>query len=76
MADEKKLDNIECLIEFRLKGKAIAVGEVIPKTAFGHRSEWNNLANMTPARVKETGAAVGKPKKSAKKDADLPGVGA
>lgn len=63
MADEKKKPNILALKAFRLKGKVVAQGEVVAKTAFAKKSDWQNLCNMDPApRCEETDKAVGKPK--------------
>lgn len=77
MADEKKTkSNIRALKSFRLKGKVVAQGEVVPKSDFAKKSDWQNLCHMDPApRAEETSDAVGKPK-AAKSDTKggLPGA--
>ena len=79
MADNKK-NNVIALVEFRLKGKVIQKGEVIPKSAFANKGDWQNLVHMKPARCEETDGSVGKPKaksdkaKSDKAKSEMPGA--
>lgn len=74
MADDKKTKaNIEALVEFRLKGKAVPKGAVIAKSDFPKKSDWMNLCNMDPKpRAAETDKPVGVPKAE---KAGLPGAG-
>lgn len=86
MADKEK-KNIKALKGFRLRvedkddegnvvvsNRHVGAGEVVAKGAFGSKSEWLNLCNMTPPRAEETDEKVGKapaPKADEKK---LPGA--
>lgn len=63
MADTK---NVRVLRAFRLKGKPVAVGEVIAKSSFKNNGEWKNLLHMPRPRVEETSDPVGKPKAAPK----------
>lgn len=75
--EDKAKKNIKALKGFRLKGRAVEVGEVVAKEMFAKKGEWQNLCNMTPPKAEETSDAVGKPK-ARKKNADgggLPGAG-
>lgn len=72
MAKENE-PNVIALIEFRLKGRKVQKGEVVSKDDFPSNGDWRNLAHMTPARVEETLARVGKPQKAGK--AAMPGSG-
>lgn len=73
MAD-KELKNIKALSDFRLKGRPVVKGEVVSKSDFAAKSDWQNLCNMGPKpRAEETSDAVGKPKVD--KKAGLPGAG-
>jgi len=75
MAEDKEMKNLEVLVPFRIKGRATQKGEVIAKTEFNNKGDWQNLVHMTPPRAKETDANVGKPASAAKKaDAKLPGA--
>lgn len=77
MAEEKELKNLEVLVPFRIKGKSVAKGEVIAKTEFNNKGDWQNLVHMTPPRAKETDAKVGKPAAADEKKkagAKLPGA--
>lgn len=68
MAEDK---NIEALMSFRLGGKPVQKGTVIPKTAFKRKGDWQNLCHMGPKpRAAETSKPVAKAK------AGLPGAGA
>lgn len=59
MADKK---NVKALVDYRLKGRKVVEGEVVAKSDFATKGDWQNLAHMRPARVEETDEAVGKPK--------------
>lgn len=74
--DDKAKRNLKALREFRLKGEPIKVGQVIPKADFAKKGDWQNLCNMTPAKLEETDEQVGKPKaaKVAKADATAGGI--
>lgn len=83
MSDTK--NNIRALKSFRLKSKTdgeptvvVAKGEVVSKSAFKTKSEWQNLCAMEPKpRAEETSDSVGKPKAEkpkAEKPAGLPGA--
>jgi hypothetical protein len=65
MAKEKSPANVRALVAFRLKGKAVNVGDVVAKTSFAQKSDWQNLLHMEPARVEETEDKVGKATKAA-----------
>lgn len=60
--DDKDKKNIRALRAFRLKGEVIAVGEVVKKSEFAKKGEWQNLCHMDPAKAEETNDDVGKPK--------------
>lgn len=60
MADDKKLNNIRILRDIRVCGKVVEKGDVIAKTTFANKSDWQNLCNMQPARCAETDKKVGK----------------
>ena len=67
MSDKKKGEdttkkNIKARRDFRLKGKHVAAGEVVKKSDFPNKADWQNLCNMTPPRAEETADTVGKPK--------------
>lgn len=72
MAEDKPKNNIKSLIEFRLKGEAVKVGDVVAKSDFPTKGDWQNLCHMTPPRAEETADAVGKAKAS-KASKALPG---
>jgi len=73
MAENK---NVRALQEFMLKGKKVSEGEVVAKTSFSHKQDWQNLLHMNKPRVEETNDPVGKPKaKSAKAPADKASAG-
>lgn len=65
MAKEKSPANVRALVAFRLKGKPVNVGDVVAKTSFAQKSDWQNLLHMEPARVEETDDKVGKASKAA-----------
>lgn len=67
MANEKK--NLKVLRAIRMGGKHVAVGTVIPKTAFESRGDWSDLCEMNPPRLEETDEAVGGKTKAA-----MPGI--
>lgn len=69
MADKEK-PNVIALNDFRLRGVKVVEGEVVAKSDFASKGDWQNLANMRPARVEETDKPVGKPKAPAK--AEMP----
>ncbi len=70
---DKGKANVRALKAFRLKGRTVVVGEVVPKTDFGHKSDWQNLLNMEPPRLEETKDNVGVPKKKPSSDG-IPGA--
>lgn len=77
MADAKKeLPNIKALKEYRLKGKAIVVGQVVSKKDFDNKSDWRVICNMKPnPRGVETDDKVGMPKEDkASAKAKVPGT--
>lgn len=76
MAEPKEPNNLEVLVPFRIKGKKVEKGEVIAKTEFNNKGDWQNLVHMTPPRAKETDAKVGKPAAADEKKAGakLPGA--
>jgi len=78
MADkEKELPNVEVLREHLLKGEKVRVGDVLAKTDYdpkGEKAHWGALCNTKPAKLKETGAPVGKAKKAGAKGAAAPGA--
>jgi hypothetical protein len=67
-----ELKNVRALQEIRVNGTKVAKGEVIPKSTFAAKQDWQNLLHMPKPRVEETDDKVGKPKAAAV----LPGVGA
>jgi len=64
MADAKK--NIRAMREIRVRGKVVKKDEVIAKSAFAHKGDWQNLCHMTPPRCEETDDSVGEAKVSSK----------
>lgn len=67
MADEKEKKNIKALKQFRLKGVVVQKDEVVAKSEFAKKTDWQNLCNMSPTpRAAETSDPVGKPKAAAK----------
>lgn len=71
MSEDKKLSNIKALRSFMLKGVKVVEDEVVAKSDFPTKGDWQNLCNMTPPRAEETADPVGKPKPS--KKSVLPG---
>lgn len=65
MADKK---NVKATQQFLLKGKVVQVGEVVAKSSFTNKQDWQNLLHMPKPRVEETDEAVGKPKVGKPKD--------
>lgn len=70
MADEvkpgnAKLPNVKALVEFRLKGEVIGVGDILAKSDFSHKQDWLNLLNMPKPRVEETDE---KPKRASRSE--------
>lgn len=63
MADKK---NVKATQQFMLKGRKVETGEVVAKTDFPNKQDWQNLLHMSKPRVEETDEAVGKPKAAAK----------
>lgn len=78
--EDKKKNNIVALRGYRLKGRGVAVGEVVAKSDFAKKGDWQNICHMEPAKAEETDAPVGKPKaakadgKAAGKAAGMPGA--
>jgi hypothetical protein len=68
--------NIKAERDFRLKGVPVVKGEVVSKSDFPNKSDWQNLCNMTPPRAEETNDPVGKPKakKADAKTGGMPGT--
>ncbi len=67
MADEVKKGNdskknVRALQAFRLRGAAVEKDEVVAKSSFPNKQDWQNLLNMPKPRVEETSDPVGKPK--------------
>lgn len=53
MSEDKTKSGVMALVAFRLEGRKVNVGDIVPKSAFPSKGEWQNLANMTPPRVVE-----------------------
>jgi len=70
MADKEK-KNVKALQQIMLKGRKVVVGEVVAKSDFPAKQDWQNLLNMPKPRLEETDEPVGKPKAG---KATLPGV--
>ncbi len=67
MADTK---NVRALQEFMLKGTKVSEGEVVAKSSFANKQDWQNLLHMPKPRVAETNDPVGKAKPKAAAKAD------
>lgn len=63
---KEKFANVKALKSFRLKGAHIAPGDVVAKSDFATKSDWQNLVHMEPARCEETDEKVGKAKAAPK----------
>lgn len=59
--EDKAKPNIKALKSFRLKGDVVAKDEVIRKSAFAKKGDWQNLCNMSPPKAEETDEKVGAP---------------
>ncbi len=57
-AEDKAKKNIKALRDLRVQGKHVAAGEVVAKSAFPNKADWQNVCNMTPPRAEETADAV------------------
>jgi hypothetical protein len=55
----KEMKNIRALTGFRLKGGHVGAGDVVAKSDFPSKGDWQNLVNMTPARAEETDDSAG-----------------
>mgnify|MGYP000989577822 CR=1 FL=1 len=53
--------NLEALTEFKLSGRTVVKGQVVPKSDFKNTGDWQNLCHMTPARAIESDKPVGVP---------------
>jgi len=80
MAD-KDTKNVRALQQFRLKGEVVSEGEVVAKSRFANKQDWQNLLHMPKPRIEETNDPVGKagkaekPTKGVKADAPaMPGA--
>lgn len=63
MMAEKEFPNLKATTSILVGGVHVAEGEVIPKTSFTVKGDWQNLVfGFSPPRMEETDAAVGKPK--------------
>ena len=69
MSEKKALPNVKALKQFRMNGKVVVVGQVVAKSDFKQKSDWQNLAHMDKPRVEETADKVGLPTKSKKASA-------
>ena len=56
-----EMKNVRALQDFRLKGRKVVKGEVVAKTEFQAKQDWQNLLHMPKPRVEETNDAVGAP---------------
>lgn len=71
MADKEK-PNLKVLVPQLFKGEHLAAGDVIAKSDFAVKGDWQNLVfGFDTPRLAETDAAVGKAKPA--KAAALPG---
>ena len=61
-AEDKAKKNIKVLVPFRLKGKGLAKDQIVAKSEFANKADWQNLCHMEPARAEATNDAVGAPK--------------
>ena len=69
--DDKSKPNIKAKQAFLLKGEPVVVDEVVAKSDFPNKTDWQNLCNMEPPRCEETDEDVGKPvDEDAKADAE------
>ena len=59
--NDKSKPNIKALTAFLVKGDPIVKGQVVAKTDFSVKSDWQNLCNMEPPRAEETDEDVGVP---------------
>lgn len=59
--DDKSKPNIKALAAFLLKGEPLVKGQVVAKSDFSVKSDWQNLCNMEPPRAEETDEDVGVP---------------
>lgn len=57
-AEDKAKKNIKALRDLRVKGKHVATGEVVAKSDFPNKADWQNVCNMTPPRAEETADTV------------------
>ena len=64
--DNPKMRNLRILRAIRINSNAVPVGAVIAKSDFNRKGDWQNLANMKPAKVEETDAKVGPAPKATK----------
>lgn len=73
---EKELPNLRATENILVGGKHIAIGQVIPKSAFAVKGDWQNLTlSFDPPRMVETDDPVGLPKaEKAAKAAAMPGA--
>jgi hypothetical protein len=70
MADEKK--NLRAMTGLLVNGKHVAEGEVIAKSDFANKGDWQNLVfSFNPPRMTETDDKVGVPEVQSK--TKLPG---
>lgn len=67
--NDTSLKNVTALASFRLRGKVVPKGAVVPKSDFAKTTDWQNLCNMEPPRAEETDAAPGMPTPPADDDA-------
>lgn len=70
---QKELPNLKATTGILVDGKHVEAGEVIPKSAFAVKGDWQNLVfGFDPPRLIETDEDVGKPVDEEDEIADKP----
>lgn len=58
---EKDLPNLRALENILISGVHVSIGDVVPKSMFTVKGDWQNLTiSFNPPRMEETDAPVGK----------------